>query len=79
VAALSRKINSPRLAAALGLVLIILGINGLIQADMPTIVAILIIIVGVINMLRLLPQEDEASADAKQARDAKPAPDPGPA
>jgi hypothetical protein len=70
-AALSRKINSPWLAAALGLVLIVLGINGLIQANMPTIVAILIIVVGVINMLRLLPSgsEDEQPADRKQSAD----------
>ncbi len=35
---------------------------------MPTIAAILIIVVGVINMLRLLPQDDEKDGD-------KPTPD----
>ena len=35
---------------------------------MPTIAAILIIVVGVINMLRLLPQDDEKDRD-------KPTPD----
>jgi len=52
---LSRKINNPWLAAALGALLIGLGIYGLVNDDMPTIIAILIIVVGVINMCRLLP------------------------
>lgn len=39
-----------------------------VQADVPTIAAILIIVVGVINMLRLLPQDDEKDGD-------KPTPD----
>jgi hypothetical protein len=35
---LSKKINSPWLAALLGALLIALGINGLVSGDMPTIV-----------------------------------------
>ena len=61
---LSKKIDSPWLAAVLGLVLIGLGINALVSEDMPTIVAILIMIVGVINVLRLLPHPDEHVADS---------------
>lgn len=53
---LSKKINSPWLAAALGVLLIGLGIYGLANDDMPTVIAILIIVVGVLNMCRLLPQ-----------------------
>ena len=60
---LSKKINSPWLAALLGLVLIGVGIYGLSNENMPTIVAILIIVVGVINMLRLLPQSKKEVAD----------------
>jgi hypothetical protein len=56
---LTKKINSPWLAAGLGLVLIGLGIYGLANDDMPTIIAILIIVVGVINMCRLLPKPKE--------------------
>ena len=56
---LSKKINSPWLAALLGLVLLGLGINGLASDNMPELVAIIIIVVGVMNMLRLLPEEDE--------------------
>ena len=56
---LSKKINSPWLAAALGVLLIGLGIYGLANDDMPTIIAIVIIVVGVINMCRLLPESKE--------------------
>ena len=63
---LSTKIKSPWLAAALGLLLIILGIYGLANDDMPTIIAILIIIVGVINMCRLLPDSKEQDPDSKE-------------
>ena len=63
---LSKKINSPRLAAVPGLVLIGVGINGLVSEDMPTIPAILIIVVGVIDVLRLLPQPDEQVAVADE-------------
>jgi len=62
---LSRKINSPRLAALLGLILVGIAIYGLSTSDMPTAIAILIMIVGVINMLRLLPEIK--SGDAQEA------------
>ena len=63
---LSKKISSPWLAAALGLLLIGLGIYGLANDDMPQIIAILIIVVGAINMCRLLPgaREQEPAAEA---------------
>ena len=56
---LTKKINSPWLAAGLGTVLIGLGIYGLANSDMPTIIAVLIIVVGVMNMCRLLPHPKE--------------------
>jgi hypothetical protein len=59
---LSKKINSPWLAAVLGLVLIGVAIYGLAENDMPTFAAILIMIVGVMNLLRLLPHPDEQVA-----------------
>lgn len=64
---LSKKINCPRLAALLGLVLLIIGINGLIDDDMPELAAILIIVVAVMNVLRLLPQHDDADTAASEA------------
>ena len=60
---LSKKINSPALAALLGVVLIGVGIYGLSGDNMPEIAAILIIVVGVINVLRLLPQPAEKVAE----------------
>ena len=56
---LSKKISSPWLAAGIGVILIGLGINGLASDNMPEVVAILIIVAGVINTLRLLPQPAE--------------------
>jgi hypothetical protein len=56
---LSKKINSPWLAAALGGLLIGLGAYGLANDDMPTIIAIMIIVIGVINVCHLLPQKKE--------------------
>ena len=59
---LSKKINSPWLAAALGLILLGMGIYGLVENNMPTVIGIAIIVVGVINMCRLLPRPKEESA-----------------
>jgi hypothetical protein len=63
---LSKKINSPVLAALLGLVLIGTAIYGLAATDMPTVVAIVIVIVGVMNLLRLLPHSDEQASEEKR-------------
>ena len=63
---LSRKITSPWLAALLVLVLIGVAIYGLIENDMPTLIAIIIMVIGVINIMRLLPRSDVA-ADAHLA------------
>ena len=60
---LTKKINSPRLAAFLGLVLICVAIYGKVNNDMPTVLAVIIVVIGVINMLRLLPEPHEAAAD----------------
>ena len=60
---LTKKINSPKLAAFLGLVLICVAIYGKVNNDMPTILAVIIVIIGVINMLRLIPEPREAAAD----------------
>ena len=60
---LSKKINSPWLAALLGLVLIGVAIYGLATDEIVTILAIVIIAVGVMNLLRLLPHPDEPVAD----------------
>ena len=68
---LTKKIQSPWLAAALGLLLVGLGCYGLVSDDMQTIIAILIIVVGVLNVCRLLPrpkEQDPAAAAAEPPR-----------
>jgi hypothetical protein len=62
---LSKKINSMRMAAFV-LVLIVIAIHGLGTSDIPTIVAILILIVGGMDLARLLQTPSEthdANAD----------------
>ena len=66
---LTKKIHSPWLAAGLGLLLVGLGIYGFANDDMPTVIAILIIVVGVLNVCRLLPEP-------KKQDPAIPAPEP---
>ena len=52
---LSRKIDNPWLAALLGVVLIGVAICGVSTDQIVTLLAIIIIAVGVMNLLRLLP------------------------
>ena len=52
---LSKKIDNPWLAALLGVVLIGVAIYGVSTDQIVTILAIIIIAVGVMNLLRLLP------------------------
>ena len=61
---LSRKINSPRLAALLGMVLIGVAIYGLVSDQMVTILAIVVIAVGVMNLMRILPHAADPVAEA---------------
>ena len=65
---LSKKINSPRLAALLGLVLIGVAIYGLATDKIVTILAIVIIAVGVMNLMRILPHADEPAAGERGSR-----------
>ena len=63
---LSRKIDNPWLAALLGLVLIGVAIYGVSTDQIVTLLAIIIIAVGVMNLLRLLPlvaHKDEPVVD----------------
>jgi hypothetical protein len=58
---LARSLHHPGLAAALGVVLLGICIFGLISGDIPTLWAVLIGVVGAINLMRLLaPAPDEA-------------------
>ena len=51
---LARALNAPAVAAVLGLILIAVGIFGLATDDIRTGYAIVILIVGVINLIRTM-------------------------
>jgi hypothetical protein len=61
---LARRLNSPLIATVLAIVLIGAGIFGLASDDIGTGYAVVILIVGVINLVRALPYRhgyDESS------------------
>jgi hypothetical protein len=58
---LARALNAPLIAAVLGLILIAVAIIGLATDDIRTRWAIIILVVGAINVLRAIPQERESS------------------
>ena len=51
---LARALNAPAVAAVIGLILIAVGIFGLATDDIPTGYAIVILIVGLINLVRTM-------------------------
>jgi uncharacterized membrane protein len=55
---LARLLNQPGIAALLGLLLVAVGIIGLVTDDIRTVWAIVVLIVGVINLLRAIPHDD---------------------
>ena len=55
---LARALNSPGIATALALILIVVGIVGIATDDISTRWGIIIITVGVINLIRALPHRD---------------------
>lgn len=60
---IARTLHHPMLAGFLGLVLLAIGIFGLATKDLPKWSSIVIIVVGALNLLRLLakPNEDQAA------------------
>jgi hypothetical protein len=52
---LARFFHHPGLAVALGVILIVVGVAGLISGDIATGLGIVIIVVGAINLLRGVP------------------------
>jgi hypothetical protein len=55
---LARRLNSPAIATALAAILIVLGVAGLISNEIPNAYSIVIIVVGLVNLVRALPQPD---------------------
>jgi predicted small integral membrane protein len=52
---LARALNAPLIATILGAVLIAVAIIGMVTDDIRTLWAVIILIVGVINVLRAIP------------------------
>ena len=59
---LARALNAPAVAAVLGLILIAVGIIGLATDDIRTGYAIVILIVGLINLVRTIAPERRLTA-----------------
>jgi hypothetical protein len=55
---IARSLHHPALAVVLGLVLIGVGTFGLVSGRIPKLWAILILVVGAINVLRAVPHPD---------------------
>jgi hypothetical protein len=58
---LARALHHPGVAAFLGIVLVGVGIYGLASGDIPKLWAIIVIVIGSINVMRLIRQPDTAS------------------
>jgi hypothetical protein len=56
---LARALNAPAVAAVLGLILIAIGIVGLVTDDIRAGYAIVILIVGLINLVRTMAPRNE--------------------
>ena len=52
---LARALNSPAIATLLAVVLIGVGIAGLVTDEIPTRYAVVVLIVGIVNLIRALP------------------------
>jgi hypothetical protein len=55
---IARSLHHPALAVLLGFLLVAIAIYGLVSRDIPTIWAILILVVGALNVLRAVPHPD---------------------
>ena len=52
---IARALNSPAVATLLAVLLVGVGIVGLITDDIPTRWAVIVLIVGIINLIRAIP------------------------
>jgi hypothetical protein len=55
---LARALNKPGIATVLGLVVVAVAIIGMTSGDIRTLWAIIILVVGAINLLRAIPTRD---------------------
>ena len=52
---LARALNSPAIATLLAVLLVAVGIVGIVTNDIPTRYAVVVLIVGIVNLIRALP------------------------
>jgi hypothetical protein len=57
---LARAFNKPAIAALLGAILVAVAIIGLVTGDIRTRWAIIILVIGTINVIRAIPRQDAA-------------------
>jgi hypothetical protein len=62
---LARALNRPGIATALGLVLVAVAIIGMVTGDIRTVWAIIILVIGAINVLRAIPTRDASEHRAE--------------
>ena len=62
---LARALNKPGIATALGLVLVAVAIIGMVTGDIRTVWAIIILVIGAINVLRAIPTRDASEHRAE--------------
>jgi uncharacterized membrane protein HdeD (DUF308 family) len=61
----ARALHHPTLAVVLGAILVVVGVIGLATGNMPVGWAILVVVVGMVNLLRgVVPKEARASTEA---------------
>jgi hypothetical protein len=70
---LARTLHHPALAVALGLVLVAVAIYGLVSGNIPKLWAILILVVGAINVMRAIPHPDRAGSSTPAGNIQEPA------
>jgi hypothetical protein len=66
---LARRLNSPAIATALAVILIAVGIFGIATDDIRTGYAVVVVVVGVINLIRALPYGRAGSGDNPQGHE----------
>jgi hypothetical protein len=64
---LARRLNSPAIAAILAVILIAVGIFGIATDDIRTGYAVVVMIVGIINLIRAIPVGRSESGKRPQA------------
>jgi hypothetical protein len=65
---IARSRDHPALAVVLGVVLLVVAIFGLVTGDIPKLWAVLILVVGAINVLRAVPHPEANRSEGSAAQ-----------